>query len=76
MSELSGLPSDFLICWDYCSFEDWGGATVFSHFLESQDKQIWKEAFEDVKLNDFNVDLTKLVENPNLIKQDFLVTEK
>lgn len=49
---------------------------VFSHFLESQDKQIWKEAFEDVKLNDFNVDLTKVVENPNLIKQDFLVTEK
>ena len=49
---------------------------VFSHFLESQDKQIWKEALEDVKLNDFNVDLTKLVENLNLIDQDFLVTEK
>ena len=62
MSELSGLP-DFLIRWDYCSFEDWGGAMVFSHFLEYQDKQIWKEALEDVKLNDFNVDLTKLVEN-------------
>lgn len=29
-----------------------------------------------LNLNDFNVDLTKLVENLNLIEQDFLVTEK
>ena len=25
-----------------------------SYFLEFQDNQIWKEAFKDVKLNDFN----------------------
>lgn len=50
--------------------------TTFPHFLESRDKQTWKEAFKDVKLYEFNVDLIKLKEKPNLIKQDFAVAKQ
>ena len=49
---------------------------LFSHFGESQDNQIWKEAFKDVKLNDSNVNLTKVAQNPSLILQDFTGTEQ
>ena len=49
---------------------------LFSHFRESRDNQIWKEAFKDVTLNDFNVNLTKVAQNPSLIIQDFTVTEQ
>lgn len=66
----------FVIFWDCCSFQDWNGVAKCSYFLEFRDNQIWKEAFKDVKLNDFNVDLKKLVEKPNFIKQGFLVAEQ
>ena len=49
---------------------------TFFHFFESRDNQISKEAFKDVNLNDFNVDVNKLVENPSLVKQDFTIAEQ
>ena len=47
-----------------------------THFVDFGDNQIWKEAFEDVKRNDFNVDLTKFVIKPSLIMQGFTIAEQ
>lgn len=49
---------------------------TFSHFFDFGDNQIWKEAFEDVKHNDFNVDLIKFVIKPSLIMQVFTIAEQ
>ena len=52
------------------------GVMTFSHFVDFGDNQIWKEAFENVKRNDFNVDLIKFVIKPSLIMQGFMIAEQ